>query len=208
LVDGEASAAQLAELRPHLRNCAACRADLRALHRGSAALGGVFPVSLVAGAGVAHHDAVGWMTRVHDAIAAQFHERVVGSMLRIQSAAEVLSAGKVTAVAASAAALAGGGIAVAGNVAASDSGSPRAAHIAPAVVRRTQVAARIAPPPAAAPPPRAAVPVRVTHAAPKVHPKPAAAPRAHEFAVVAPSEPVVHQKQPASAGSTSQEFAP
>ena len=32
LVDGEASADELAELRPHLRNCASCRATVRELH--------------------------------------------------------------------------------------------------------------------------------------------------------------------------------
>jgi len=34
LVDGTASAGALLELRPHIRNCATCRATVRQLHAG------------------------------------------------------------------------------------------------------------------------------------------------------------------------------
>jgi hypothetical protein len=47
LVDGEASPAQLADLRPHLRNCPPCRATVRALHDADRPLAAVFPVGLV-----------------------------------------------------------------------------------------------------------------------------------------------------------------
>ncbi|HEY4096801.1 MAG TPA: zf-HC2 domain-containing protein, partial [Baekduia sp.] len=51
MVDGEATAAQLTEVRPHLRNCPACRATLRRLHGHGRSLGAVLPVG-IAGAGV------------------------------------------------------------------------------------------------------------------------------------------------------------
>ncbi|MCZ4493762.1 MAG: hypothetical protein JWP53_2693, partial [Conexibacter sp.] len=51
MVDGEATAAQLTDVRPHLRNCPACRATLRGLHRAERPLAAVLPVGLV-GAGM------------------------------------------------------------------------------------------------------------------------------------------------------------
>jgi RNA polymerase sigma factor (sigma-70 family) len=50
IVDGEATAAQLTEARPHLRNCPACRATLRGLHDAHSPLAAVLPVGLI-GAG-------------------------------------------------------------------------------------------------------------------------------------------------------------
>jgi RNA polymerase sigma factor (sigma-70 family) len=50
MVDGEATAAQITEARPHLRNCPACRATLRGLRRSRSPLAAVLPVGLV-GAG-------------------------------------------------------------------------------------------------------------------------------------------------------------
>src|SRR5918911_4618647 len=44
MVDGEASAEQVLQLRPHLRNCAGCRAALRELRGSNAPLAAVFPV--------------------------------------------------------------------------------------------------------------------------------------------------------------------
>jgi RNA polymerase sigma factor (sigma-70 family) len=48
MVDGEATAAQLTEVRPHLRNCPACRATLRGLHRSERSVTAVLPVGVVA----------------------------------------------------------------------------------------------------------------------------------------------------------------
>jgi anti-sigma factor RsiW len=45
MVDGEASAADLVDVRPHLRNCQACRATLRELRRSSVPLAAVFPAA-------------------------------------------------------------------------------------------------------------------------------------------------------------------
>src|SRR5881397_1668922 len=46
IVDGEAAPEQLMEIRPHLRNCTACRATVRELHATSAPLAALFPVAL------------------------------------------------------------------------------------------------------------------------------------------------------------------
>jgi RNA polymerase sigma factor (sigma-70 family) len=47
MVSGEATAAQITEARPHLRNCAACKATLRALHQSQRPLKAVLPIGLV-----------------------------------------------------------------------------------------------------------------------------------------------------------------
>ncbi|HEY6762575.1 MAG TPA: sigma-70 family RNA polymerase sigma factor [Baekduia sp.] len=46
IVDGEATAAQMADARPHLRNCPGCRATLRSLQDGSEPMRAVLPVGL------------------------------------------------------------------------------------------------------------------------------------------------------------------
>jgi RNA polymerase sigma factor (sigma-70 family) len=50
LADGEADAADLAQLRPHLRRCAGCRATLRALHDAPSAVAALVPPALALGA--------------------------------------------------------------------------------------------------------------------------------------------------------------
>ncbi len=47
MVSGEATAAQITEARPHLRNCPACRATLRGLHQSQRPLKAVLPMGLV-----------------------------------------------------------------------------------------------------------------------------------------------------------------
>jgi RNA polymerase sigma factor (sigma-70 family) len=99
LADGEASAEQLAILRPHMRTCLSCRARLRefrATPERVAAL--VPPATLVAADG-------GGPLR-------SLVESVVGLGDRFHTAAELATGQKVAAVAASAAALAGGGTAI------------------------------------------------------------------------------------------------
>jgi RNA polymerase sigma factor (sigma-70 family) len=49
MADGEATSEQVVQARPHLRNCPACRATLRAFHQATRDLGLVFPLP-VAGA--------------------------------------------------------------------------------------------------------------------------------------------------------------
>src|SRR3954449_6161864 len=54
MVDGEASAEQLMQLRPHLRNCAGCRAALRELRGSNAPLAALFPVGGLAALAPGH----------------------------------------------------------------------------------------------------------------------------------------------------------
>jgi len=111
IADGEATPEQVAGVRPHLRNCPACRATLKALRDSSAPLSALLPVPLsAAGAGTGDHV---WqlVMRVYEAAAGGLHERAVNSLTRTQALVEATAGGKVAAVAASAAAVAGGGYA-------------------------------------------------------------------------------------------------
>jgi hypothetical protein len=99
LADGEASSEQLATLRPHMRTCLSCRARLRefrATPERAAAL--VPPAALVAS------DGRGPLRGLV--------ESLVGASERFHAAAELATGQKIAAVAASAAALAGGGTAI------------------------------------------------------------------------------------------------
>ena len=103
MADGEAAARDVMEVRPHLRNCPACRATLAEMRRAPAAAAAVVPVGVVGG---------GLLARLGELFAAA-------------------GATKVAAVGASAAAIAGGGVAVERSV--SDPPA-RAAEPAPAAV--------------------------------------------------------------------------
>src|SRR4051794_41188434 len=105
LVDGEASAREAREVRRHLRHCAGCRATMRELHAAGPSLAGVLPVA----AAVPHRFDGGLLARLYDALAGGLHDRLAANAVKVQAAAEAASVGKLAAVAASAAALAGGG---------------------------------------------------------------------------------------------------
>lgn len=112
LVDGEATRDELVELRPHLRACQPCRAVVRELHRSSAPLGVLLPALPLA---VAEHQvepAGHLFVKVYDTATAWLGERAASSFVRAQLAVDALSAsaGKLTAVAAASAAVAGGGV--------------------------------------------------------------------------------------------------
>jgi RNA polymerase sigma factor (sigma-70 family) len=105
LADGEASAEDLALLRPHMKTCLACRARLREFRAAPARVAELVPpLALAADPGP--------LRGVLESVlgAAQHKAALFGE--RAQTAAELVSAQKVAAVAASAAALAGGGTAV------------------------------------------------------------------------------------------------
>ncbi|UGS37787.1 zf-HC2 domain-containing protein [Capillimicrobium parvum] len=123
LIDGEASAEQMAAARPHLRRCSACKATLRELHAAGPRMAGVLPgpgPGLV-GAGMAGAGAVASaggglgsgrfdsFLRGAESAAATLQERFGAWAVKAQMAGEVATGGKAAAVAASAAALAGGG---------------------------------------------------------------------------------------------------
>ncbi len=118
LADGEASAEDVAALRPHLRHCPACRASLREFRAAPsvvAALAGpaalAVPAAPVPDPLDGDRDGLSLVARAWDALAGGLHERVVLSSHKLHAGIEAVSAGKVAAVAASATALAGGGAA-------------------------------------------------------------------------------------------------
>ncbi len=116
LVDGEATAEQLAAARPHLRRCAGCRATVRELRMAGPGMAGLLPVGLVAargGLGSAGPDGserLASLARAAESAWLAVHERASAWALKLQHGAEAASLTKVAAVAASAAALAGGGV--------------------------------------------------------------------------------------------------
>jgi RNA polymerase sigma factor (sigma-70 family) len=125
IVDGEATPEQLLEIRPHLRNCTACRAMVRELHATSAPLAALFPVALAPAAAAEHKSSL--FARAYEAIVGGVHDRAAAAALKVQAATEAASAGKLAAIAASAAAIGGGAVVV-------NSGAP--AHTARAAQPR------------------------------------------------------------------------
>lgn len=112
LADGEASARDLAELRPHLRSCRPCRVTLRGFYEAPRQIGALVPAALlpVSLAGVGSGGfGVG---RQLEALVHALSERATAGAMRMQSALDALPATKVAAVAASTAAIAGGGAAI------------------------------------------------------------------------------------------------
>ncbi|HEV7363359.1 MAG TPA: sigma-70 family RNA polymerase sigma factor [Solirubrobacteraceae bacterium] len=115
LVDGEASSADLLAVRPHLRNCPACRARIREFRRVPRALGAVMPVAALAlhdVPGTAHHAAPRALGRAYEAVTAGLPDRMIASAQRLHAGLEAASSGKLAAVAMSATALGGGVAAV------------------------------------------------------------------------------------------------
>ena len=186
LADGEASAEQLAILRPHMRTCLSCRARLREFRAAPERVAALVPpAALVAADG-------GGPVR-------NLIESVAGLGDRLHAAAELATGQKVAAVAASAAALAGGGTAI--DEFANHQGPPL-----PEPVRRVEPQpgkddrpANPAPPAAEAPPadpapapPPAPAPEEPTPAPPPPDP-------ATEFAPAASAEPTPPAPAPAPA---------
>ena len=114
MVDGEATAEQVLEVRPHLRNCAGCRSVLRELRGSNAPLAALFPAGGVAFlGGEGGLDGAGDMlSRLWGALWGEVSDRAATTALRAHSMAEAILPGKSMAIAASVAALAGGGFAL------------------------------------------------------------------------------------------------
>jgi RNA polymerase sigma factor (sigma-70 family) len=172
MVDGEATAEDLAAARPHLRNCPACRATVRELHAARVPLAAVLglPLPAVAMAGQAGGDHGGALSRIWELLAGPLHEHAAASAARVQMVLEAAAPAKVVAVAASAAAIAGGGVAV------HDATTHRARQRAP-----RPSSAQAAPPVARA----AAIPPRRAARAEFGADAPGGAPAAREFAAPA-----------------------
>jgi RNA polymerase sigma factor (sigma-70 family) len=169
MADGEATAQEILQLRPHLRRCAGCRATLRELHESGLRVAAVVPaVGLAIPLGGEPESNL--LARLIEAIAGGVHERAMGSAVKAQAALEAATTGKVAAVAASAAAFAGSGLAVVDSAIDRPSETRRARITSVAAdANRGKAAAKRA----------TAAPVRVAEA-PVVAPAPApaAAPRA------------------------------
>jgi RNA polymerase sigma factor (sigma-70 family) len=98
LADGEATADDLATLRPHIRTCLSCRAALREYRSAPATAAALVPAAVFAASG-----------RLPFAeLPARVAEAVTGWSQKAQTAVEMVSAQKVAAVAASTAVLGGG----------------------------------------------------------------------------------------------------
>lgn len=183
LADGEATAAELTELRPHLRSCSACRATLRDFHAAPAQVAALVPPVLVLLAADPGGSLLGHVEAALHAVA----DRLTLVGMRLQGAFEAVSGTKLAAVAASTAALAGSGAAIE-RAAHADRSAEASAQIAEAAVvpaagtpRLTTIAAALPP---ASPPTR-----------PNRHPE-----RPSEFAAPRASAPeFAHSAPPAVA---------
>jgi hypothetical protein len=164
MVDGEATAEQLMALRPHLRNCAGCRAAVRELRGSNAPLAALFPIGALGAMG---DDDGGPLDGAGDLLSRLWHslwgdlsDRAATAAFRAQSVAQAIVPGKSMAILGSVAALAGGGFAI--DEAARSPTPPRAALQVPTV---SAAADRIT---------RASVPAATTTAASTAKGKPKA----------------------------------
>jgi RNA polymerase sigma factor (sigma-70 family) len=204
LADGEADAQALSRLRPHLKTCLSCRARLREFRAAPARVAALVPAAAVAAQPKA--DSL-LQTLLHTANA-----KTAALAERAHTAAELVTGQKVAALAASAAALAGGGTAV--DQLANQHRPPRpAAH-----------AVQVAPPPgettlAADPPPPSPPPVTLEEQpgadlpAPPEPPPPPPPDPANEFDAPAPrarqtARPAAVARPAPSSGQAAGEFAP
>jgi RNA polymerase sigma factor (sigma-70 family) len=107
LADGEASPEQLAILRPHMRTCLSCRARLREFRATPERVAAVVPPAALVVA-----DGGGPLRNLFESVVGAAQHKTAAMGDRLQAAAELATGQKVAAVAASAAALAGGGSAI------------------------------------------------------------------------------------------------
>ena len=198
LADGEASAEDLAVLRPHMKTCLACRARLKAFREAPARVAAALPPAAIAAD-------LGPLRGVVESIVGAAQHKAAAFGERAQAAAELVGAQKVAAVAASAAALAGGGTAV--DQFANHQGPPRPAPPAERVEAKPvkeEVALPPAPPaPAADTEPVATAPQPPAPSAPPApEPPPPPPDPANEFApsgpaAASPAQPAPAQPAPA-----------
>src|SRR5215211_7042720 len=106
LADGEASAEDLAALRPHMRTCLSCRARLREFRAMPERVAGALPPVALAS------DGGGPLRSLFESVVGAAQHKTAAMGDRLHAAAELATGQKVAAVAASAAALAGGGTAI------------------------------------------------------------------------------------------------
>jgi RNA polymerase sigma factor (sigma-70 family) len=210
LADGEASAEDLATLRPHMQTCLSCRAALREFRAAPERVAGVLPPAVLVAA-----DGGGSLRSVLEASLGSAQQKIESAMGvaqskaaamgdRLHAAAELATGQKVAAMAASAAALAGGGTAI--DELANHSAPPRAAHVraeepAGTPTEAPPVPAEIAPAPP--PPPADTQPEPAAEPSTPPPPPPPAPDPANEFTPAAAPPPA---PQPAPAASGQQPF--
>jgi RNA polymerase sigma factor (sigma-70 family) len=107
LADGEATAEDLAQLRPHMQTCLSCRAALREFRALPDRVASVLPPAALVTA-----DGGGPLRSVFESLVGAAQHKTAAMGERLHAAAELATGQKVAAVAASAAALAGGGTAI------------------------------------------------------------------------------------------------
>lgn len=226
IVDGEATAEQLSDVRPHLRNCPGCRATLKSLRDSSTPLAVLLPVPLLAAHAGSHDQLPHLVMRLYEGVAGGLHERAVHSLTKAQALVEASASGKVAAVAASAAAVAGGGYAsvervierpAAGHATRGTAGASSGPAPAP---RKTSAGAANAAPPArpasrtSAPRPKANVfaaktPSRRSKAAPEFRSRSGASQAAGvRFASASARSAPTHSREPTSTTGSSSPPAP
>jgi RNA polymerase sigma factor (sigma-70 family) len=189
LADGEASAEQVARLRPHMKTCLACRATLRAFREAPEQVAVLSPPAAL----LASDPGGGPLRSLLESIAGAAQQKAAVFGERAQAAAELATGQKIAAVAASAAALAGGGTAV--DQFAGHRGPPQPPPAAEQV-KAEPVKEEVSVEPA--PPPVDPVPVTEPAPAPEMDPAPAPPP------ATAPPPP----PQPPPPPDPANEFAP
>jgi RNA polymerase sigma factor (sigma-70 family) len=211
LADGEASTEALRALRPHLKTCLACRARLKEFRATPRRVAALLPPAALASSGDG-----GPVRGFLESLLGAAQDKAAALGERAHAAAELATGQKVAAVAASAAAMAGGGAGVK-ELAVTDRPPERSA---PAKVQRvSDQDAAPAPSPAPAPAPQSAPAPRTSP--PQAHapaPRPAPPPPdpATEFApgaaAAAPAPPARSSHRAAGgtsgAGAGAAEFGP
>jgi hypothetical protein len=186
LADGEATAQQLATLRPHMRTCLSCRARLREFRAAPERVAALVPpAALVAAEG-------GGPLR-------SLVESLMGASERFHAAAELATGQKIAAVAASAAAVAGGGTAI--DEFANHQGPPLPDPVQQVEAAPVKEETAVEPtPPPAEPPPAEAAPNPAPAPPPAAEPEPPPPDPAAEFAPGAataePASTAPAQRQP------------
>ena len=195
LADGEASGEDLALLRPHLRSCLACRTRLREFRATPARVAALAPPVAAAAS-----DGGGGLRGFVESLVGAIQHKTAAIGERAHAAVELAAGQKVAAVAASAAALAGGGTAV------EQLALPEARPQPPAASDTRPVAEVVsAPEPTPAPPAVEAEPAPAPAPTPQPTPEPdpPAPDPAPEFDPVAAQAPAEPAAAPADAA-----FAP
>jgi RNA polymerase sigma factor (sigma-70 family) len=197
LADGEANAEQLARLRPHMKTCLACRATLREFRAPPARVAALSPPAAL----LASDPGGGPLRNLVESIAGAAQQKAAVLGDRAGAVAELATGQKIAAVAASAAALAGGGTAV--DQFAGHQGPPQPPP-APEQVEAKPVKEEVAVEP---PPP--SDPVTVTEPPPAAEPAPAPAqPRAPEPPPPPPPPPPDPANEFAPGGAAASAAAP